>query len=223
MEIRNVGTTHSNIKPAESKILAKSDKPVKTGYSPMPEDSFKPENGEKKGFVEKTVDGIANFIRNNIIGPAGKFKDHLKQDFGTQCMVAGGMVGGAAGAYIGYDAAGYEEVNAQSHNLTWQEPTMQRKYLGDIPDDYYSWSPFDFKSHKYDENMRLTGGDSVYRDAPVYDSSGNPMKHDVSRTINSKRFSRFGGTAMGMALGTVAGVMGGFAVALIAKIINGKK
>ena len=223
MEIRNIGSINSNISPVTPKVSGKTEAPEKIGYSPVPEDSFKPENGEKKGVIEKVVDGISNFITENIIGPTGQFAGYVKKDFGAQCMVAGGIVGGATGAFIGYEASGYEETNALQHNLTWQEPTMQNKYLGDIPEDYYSWSRWDHHSYQYDENMRLTGGESVYGKAPIYDGQGKPTMHDVTKTIDSKRFSRFGGTAMGLSLGVVAGVMGGFAVALISKIIKGEK
>lgn len=223
MEIRNIGSINSNISPVSPKVSGKTEAPEKAGYSPVPEDSFKPENGEKKGVIERVVDGISGFISENIIGPTGQFAGYVKKDFGAQCMVAGGIVGGATGAFIGYEASGYEEANALQHNLTWQEPTMQNKNLGDIPSDYYSWSQWDYHTYKYDENMRLTGGDAVNRQAPIYDGQGKPVMHDVTRTIDSKRFSRFGGTALGMGLGVVAGVMGGFAVALISKIIKGEK
>ncbi len=223
MEIRSINSTNSNISPVLPKVSEKTAAPEKTGYNPLPEDSYQPGNDGKKGVIERVVDGISNFISENIIGPTGQFAGYVKKDFGAQCMVAGGIVGGATGAFIGYEASGYEEANALQHNLTWQEPTMQSKYLGDIPSDYYSWSQWDYHSYKYDNEMRLTGGDQVHRQAPIYDGSGKPVMHDVTRTIDSKRFSRFGGTALGMGLGVVAGVMGGFAVALISKIIKGEK
>jgi len=191
MEIRNISQGVSNINTGGTNLTKGADKPEKVGYNPLPSDDYKPEEGEK-GFISKVVDGITKFVRKNIIGPSDRFADRLKSDFGTQAMVAGGLIGGAAGAYIGYDAAGYENANTQTDALTWQEPTMQQKHLGNIPSDYYSWSRWDYTHHDYDTDGRYSGGDRVYRQAPVFDGEGNPRMHDVNKTISSDRFGRFG-------------------------------
>ncbi|MCD4783409.1 MAG: hypothetical protein K8T10_06225 [Candidatus Eremiobacteraeota bacterium] len=219
MEIRSTGNDYNTKSPGAGKVDFKPQEPEELGYQPLPDDSY--DSGDKKkGFFKRTADGIRKFINKNIIGPADRYKDNLKSDFGTQAMTAGGVVGGAVGAMIGHSAAGMEEAHMQSDTLTWQEPTMQREHLGNIPRDYYSWSRWDFRSHDYDSNGALSGGSRVYRNAPVYNSDGSARVHDVTETIDSKRFGKFAGTSMGLALGTVAGVMGGFAVAMIRKIIT---
>lgn len=186
-------------------------------------DSFKPSENQEKGFIEKAVDGIAGFVENCIIGPAGDFKNKLTSDFGTAAMTAGGLVGGAAGAYIGYDSALKEAANMKSDTLTWHEPVMQSKHLGNIPSDYFSWSSFDFHTEKFDANGKLMGGSAVYRDVPVFNQDGSVRMHDVTKTIDSKRFGMFGGVSMGVIIGTTAGLLGGLAVSLVKKIVDGKE
>mgnify|MGYP000883472534 CR=1 FL=1 len=186
-------------------------------------DSFKPSENQEKGIIEKAVDGIAGFVENCIIGPAGDFKNKLTSDFGTAAMTAGGLVGGAAGAYIGYDAAIKEAANMKSDTLTWKEPVMQSKHLGNIPSDYFSWSSFDFHTEKFDADGKLMGGSTVYRDVPVFNQDGSVIVHDDTKTIDSKRFGMFGGVSMGVIIGTTAGLLGGLAVSLIKKIVDGKE
>lgn len=230
MEIRSTGSdlnkkppgidkTDLNTKsPGVSVADCKLQEPEEVGCQLFPKDSYDSGN-EKKGFFKRAADGVKEFVSENIVGPAGKYKDSLKGDFGTQAMTAGGVIGGVTGAVLGHNAAGMEDANMQSDTLTWQEPTMERKHLGNIPHDYYSWSRWDYRSHDYDSNGALSGGDRVHRNTPVYESDGSVRMHNVTETIDSKRFGKFAGTSMGLALGTVAGIMGGFAVTMIRKII----
>ncbi|MCE1246509.1 MAG: hypothetical protein LWY06_07695 [Firmicutes bacterium] len=208
----------------ERSISAKPAETVSTEQTASSaSDSYKPSENQEKGFVEKVVDGITGFVEDCIIGPAGDFKKKVTSDFGTAAMTAGGLVGGAAGAYLGYDAAIKEAANMKSETLTWQEPVMQSKNLGGIPSDYFSWSTFDFHSEKFDANGRLMGDSQVYRDVPVFNQDGTVRMHDVTETIDSKRFGVFGGVSMGVIIGTTAGVLGGLAVSLIKKIVDGKE
>jgi hypothetical protein len=221
MEIRN-NTGFSSIvdRGANPKL---SSEPKTERAAGETSDSFKPSDNQEKGFIEKVVDGIAGFVENNIIGPAGDFKHKLTTDFGTAAMTTGGLIGGAAGAYIGYDAALKEAANMKTDTLTWQEPVMQTKHLGNIPGDYFSWSSFDFHTEKFDANGRLMGDSQVNRQVPVFNPDGTVKMHDVTETIDSKRFGMFGGVSMGLIIGTTAGVLGGLAVSLTKKIIDGKE
>jgi len=222
MEIRSNISDFKTKSPGTGGIDYKPQEPEDLGYQPLPNDTYDSGN-RKKGFFKRAADGVRKFVRKNIIGPMDKYKENLKSDFGTQAMTAGGAVGGAVGALIGHSAAGMEEAHMQSDTLTWQEPTLQRKHLGNIPSDYYSWSRWDYHHHDYNTDGSLSGGNRVYRNAPVYNSDGSVRMHDVTETIDSKRFGKFAGTSMGLALGTVAGIMGGFAVAMIRKIVMAEK
>lgn len=231
MEINNIKSTTKNIskKPGADKNKLS---PKQLGYSPppSPDDSYSP-GEDKKNFVERAIDGISRFVKKNIVGPTEKFAHKLRNDFGTQAVTAGTMVGGATGAYLGYEAARMEISNARSASLQWQEPVMVDKNLGNIPRSHYQWTfgiPFwsDSNRFEYDANGNLIdasyGVKPVYRSGPVINSDGSLEMKTVERTLNSQRFGIFGGVMGGLAIGAIGGSLAGLAVSLINKIVRDK-
>lgn len=190
------------------------------GVNPSPDDIFKPH--EEKSTIERMVDSVTGFVREYIVGPGGKYAEKLKSDFQTQAVTAGVAVGGATGAFIGYESARLEIQHTQSSTQTWQEPVMRSKYLGNIPSDYHSWWRFDSRTYNYDGQGKLIGGDPVHRPAPIVNTDGTVVMHDVTKTIDSQRFGMFGGIVGGAFLGAIGGAMAGIAAGIIHKVIRGK-
>ncbi len=207
--------------PGQHVGRASGKTPAKIGYSPVPSDEYKPEKEKEQGIIAKTVDKMAGFVREYIVGPGEKYANNLRSDFKTQAMTAGIALGGAAGAFIGYESAVIEANNTQTSVQTWQEPVTHRKYLGDIPRDYHSWSSWDHRSYSFDADGRLSGGRAIYREAPVYNPDNTVKMQEVTETVSSRRFNIFGGVFGGLLLGVAGGTLAGIALSLIHKAIKG--
>ncbi len=219
-----------NIQEKHLSKSATTSKPKNKNVAPHKDTFSKKE--EEKGFIDKVTDKIANFIRKNIIGPAGDFTELLRKDFTTQAVTTGTLIGGTTGAIIGYEAAKYELNNAKTVTLQWQEPVMHDKYLGNIPKSHYQYTwglPFwsDTNSFEYDEHgnlIRATHGiKPVYGEAPVYTENGSIKMHTVEKTITSQRFGMFGGIMGGLTLGAIGGALAGITISILHKMIGEEK
>jgi len=99
------------------------------------------QKGEEKSFFQ----GVRDFVRNNITGTGKAEKAVQKEDWGGDygsvkaAALAGTAVGGAAGAVVGYVTTETDPANLpeQSVELEWHEPVMSKRYLGEVPRDYY--------------------------------------------------------------------------------------
>lgn len=215
MEIRKLQTTElkpRNLKAGENK--------KSKGYNPSPTDSYNPDGGQ--GFVEKVVNGVSRFVNKAIVKPLKTYSENLQSDFATQSITAGTVVGGAAGAFVGHQAAQIEARNTESSTHTWQEPDTRSKYLGKIPRDYHSWWRWDSRSYEYGPNGELTSGREIFREAPVINRDGSVAMHEVTETISSRRFGPFAAISVCGLVGAIGGAMGGVAVNLIRKVVKGE-
>lgn len=90
---------------------------------------------------------VKSFVRENITG-TGKSNEagETKQAWGEGSKspvktgaIAGTSIGGVAGATIGYLTTETDpnKLPTQTVELRWQEPVLQKGYLGEIPKDYY--------------------------------------------------------------------------------------
>jgi len=193
---------------------------VKKARTQAPKDSFS--SGEKAGFFGK----VKRFWAENVTGKGLKRPDaDAIQDFATRAAVAGGAIGAAAGGFIGYQAGKMEAANAQRSHVTWQEPVMERKHLGNIPSDYYTpwWGGWLGEDHvRFDDKWNIQGVDPIYRDAPVYNPDGSIKMATKEADISSQRFGPVSGAIGGAIIGGIGGVAGGIAVGLLNRIAKGK-
>lgn len=184
---------------------------------------------EEKSVFGKAAEKVKNFINEDIKG-AGTFKEKAEAnlDFTTKAAIAGGVIGAGAGAAVGYQVGKAEMETAVKSHEVWKEPVMERKNLGYIPDDYYSparwwWGDSWGNNHvRYDDQGKVTSGQSVIRDVPVYEADGTPKMKTVEGNISSQRYG-VAGAALGLAaIGGIAGTAAGIAVGLINKLIHSK-
>ncbi len=92
----------------------------------------------ESGFFSK----IKKFVKENIVGTSTK--ESTSKDYGSvsvaRSAAIGATVGGAAGAVTGYTIASNidpSQLPEKSVELEWSEPVMEKRYIGDIPRDYY--------------------------------------------------------------------------------------
>lgn len=126
-------------------------------------------------------------------------------------------IGAGVGAAVGLGAGLLEQSKSANITRTWSAPVMESKNLGSIPRDHYEWNwgsdwndPSDFSDHS------PKGTESVIRQVPVLDASGQPTFQEVTKTIDSTRLTPLGGMVGGLAAG--AGI--GFAVGVASSVIN---
>lgn len=138
--------------------------------------------GETGGFLGK----IKNFVRTNITGKTAQSEESVSKektrDFGivSSAALAGGIVGGTAGAVAGYVTTETDpsKLPENSVDLEWAEPVMQKRYLGEIPRDRYEPINHPYKSvgKELATAFKLAGQDirdgvdptrPVYADAPA--------------------------------------------------------
>ena len=126
--------------------------------------SEKEEPELKKGLFQKKVGN-----------PFKKMTDSEKSS-ALKGAVIGGTVGGIAGGITAYNMS-LNKIKAtndiQSVTLDWQEPNMMKENLGQIPSDYYSWSP----------GPSPSGLQNVTVQNPVIEN-GQPVMHDVTKTYS---------------------------------------
>ena len=126
--------------------------------------SEKEEPELKKGLFQKKVGN-----------PFKKMTDSEKSS-AIKGAVIGGTVGGIAGGITAYNMS-LNKIKAtndiQSVTLDWQEPNMMKENLGQIPSDYYSWSP----------GPSPSGLQNVTVQNPVIEN-GQPVMHDVTKTYS---------------------------------------
>lgn len=210
MEMKSINSLSSipiNQPPAKKQVTEKT--------ADIQGDSFKPSDDGERNFLDRAIDGIANFIKTNIVGTAENVAHVMKTDFGVAAMTTGGIIGGVTGAVIGSSSADLELGNTRTTTQTWQEPNTYNKHLGYTPNDYFSY--YDRWGSGYHEGS--SGTDPVYREAPVFNNDGSVKMHDVTKTFDSNRFGKFAGTALCGILGVAGGVLAGFGVSTIRKII----
>lgn len=110
---------------------------------------------------------------------------------------------------------------------TWDQPVLESRKLGGIPDDYYEfawsypvpgwgWWPTTERRYGCHSDACEMGPVPILRDVPVYDEKGAPVKESVTRTLTEKTYDQkmtfFTGGGAGLGLGAAAGA--GLAAAL---------
>ena len=124
---------------------------------------------------EKEESSIKTFFKKKVGNPFKKMTDNEKSS-AIKGAVIGGTVGGIAGGITAYNMS-LNKIKAtneiQSVTLDWQEPNMIKENLGQIPSDYYSWSP----------GPRPSGLENVTVQNPVIEN-GKPVMHDVTKTYS---------------------------------------
>ena len=114
-------------------------------------------------------------FKKKIGNPFKKMTDNEKSS-ALKGAVIGGTVGGIAGGITAYNMS-LNKIKAtndiQSVTLDWQEPNMVNENLGQIPSDYYTWSPYPEASGLRDVNVQN----------PVVEN-GKPVMHDVTKTYS---------------------------------------
>lgn len=169
--------------------------------------------------------GLATGVVGRIMGghpletkerlPA-ELREKLVEDTGSN-VIKSTAIGAGIGAAVGLGAGLLEQSKAASIERTFAEPVMVNKNLGSIPRDHYEWNhgsdwndPGDYRDHS------PKGNESVIRPTPVLDSSGRPTYQNVTKTIDSSRFSPLSG----MVTGAVTGAGVGFAFGVASGVVN---
>lgn len=213
------------IKTPEVKALPLKKEEAKT--EPI-KDKYVSSAKEEKSVFGKAAEKIKNFINEDIKGTKNlKAQADEGIDFTTKAAIAGGIIGAGASAAVGYQVGKTEvEAAVKSHEV-WKEPVMESKNLGHIPDDYYSpagwWWGDSWGNHvRYDDQGKVTSGQSVIRDVPVYEADGTPKMKTVEGNISSRRYGIADATLGLAVIGGIAGTAAGIAVGLINKLIHSK-
>ena len=95
-----------------------------------------------------------------------------------------------------------------NETVSYEEEVLRTRYLGSIPNDYWSYSPFG--SGYTHAPGGVSHGVGIYRDTPVYEPDSKPRVDVVNRHIKAKAYSvpLFG------ALGAVGGGGLGYGIGL---------
>lgn len=100
---------------------------------------------------------------------------------------------------------------AVNEEVTYEDEHLESRYLGSIPHDYWSYSPFGSGYTSCGPNGCNAGGRAIYRDCPVYEPDGEPRVDVVNRTVKGKAYSPLlfgvGGLALGGGLGYGLGML----------------
>ena len=137
-------------------------------------------------------------------------------DFAGGAAIAGTVLGAGVGAFVGSRAGFAELGNIEVHQRSWMVPTTQSQLLGHIPNDYYEYNwGWGWPSSGYGRPEN----DPVYRQVPVYDASGRPTMHEVSKEFRTNRYGPVAGGILGGLMGAGIGLATGVAIGVGAKLI----
>ena len=95
--------------------------------------------------------------------------------------------------------------------VTYEKEHLESKYLGSIPHDYWSYSPFGSGYTSCGAGGCNMGGRGIYRDCPVYEPDSEPRVDTVTERVHAKAYSvplfGIGGTVLGGAAGYGLGLL----------------
>jgi hypothetical protein len=168
-------------------------------------------NGEEKNFLQKTADKVKDFYNKSIVGTYQNMDDREKS------ALKGAAIGTVAGGVAGYAAGALQESSAVQITRSYPVPVMENKNLGQVPSSWYQhdWSGWDSGAQSHAHDYAPSGWSAVTKEAPVLDTSGNPVMTTKTETISSQAYGKIGGTLMGCGIGAVAGLLGGIAFNMI--------
>lgn len=97
--------------------------------------------------------------------------------------------------------------------VTYEDERLQSSYLGSIPYDYWSYSPFGGGYTSCGQGGCNYGGRSIYRNTPVYEPDNEPRVDNVTEHIFAHTYSvplfgalgLAGGGAVGYGVGALVG------------------
>lgn len=141
--------------------------------------------------------------------------------------LVGGVAGGAAGALLGLQAAHIAGARNTDLTQTWQQPVMETRVIGWIPNastrHEIPSANWDGRDVMYDRLAPGQFGDPPFQgQRAVEESVPTGAYKTMTTTDHAYSLSPLGGVLFGATVGVLGGVAAGVALGIIAKAISGE-
>lgn len=175
MDSINGASTATLQAPGTQMLVKKED----AGEQPIQDTVVK--GSESGGFFSKMKDLVASGVDSKEEAYRSSDVSIMEQYRGELIGAGVGFVAvGIIGAVMSHSSAmgDVNKLPVESVSLSWKEPIMQQKTIGQIPANYYEpaniWGWVNQNNGKVD----------VVRDAPALDASGQPVMNNRSHTFS---------------------------------------